>query len=231
MVAYATQADIYRYVLARGALGNPGRLVDSSLAATSTITLAEHGFATGDAVTLRATAGGALSAPLVAGTIYYAVYVNDSEFTLSSTADGLTPITLTTDGVSVMVAADLPFAAVLELYSRFVDGFLPALAVPLPTPYPITIVAIVATLAAKRLQVISGMTSESMKDEELSAKAQLERWAAGLPVRDAAAATQPTNLAVSPTCQPRVIGMPYPFVDPNGSPIFYLGGGNGGNWQ
>jgi hypothetical protein len=218
MVAYATQGDVYRFGLARGALGNPGRLADSSLASTSTITLAEHGFASGDPITVRATAGGVLSSPLVAGTIYYVLRLDDSRFQVSATANGA-PITLTTDGVSVMVAADLPFSDVLEFYSRFVDGFLPAHAVPLPTPYPITVVAIVASLAARRLQILSGVTSESMRDEELAAKAQLERWAKGLPVRDAAATTQPANLAVTkqPSRPPR-IGVPFFSSSVNGTP-------------
>ncbi len=210
MVAYATQSDVYRYGLPRGSLGNPGRLAESSLASTSTITLSEHGFTTGDTITLRATTGGTLSAPLVAGTSYFVLRANDSAFQVSS--NGVTPITLTTDGISMMIAADLPFGDVLEYYSRFVDGFLPAHAVPLQTPYPITVVAIVASLSARRLQILSGVMSESMKDEELSAKAQLERWAKGIPARDAASSTKPTNLTITnQPVQPRMIG----WVDTN----------------
>jgi len=224
MTAYATRSDVYLYGLPRGSLGNPGRLADSSLASTSTITLSEHGFATGDALTLRATAGGALSSPLTSGTTYYAIYVNDSEFQVATTPTG-SPITLTTDGVSVMVTADLPFDAILEFYSRFADGFLPAHAVPLVTPYPITVVAIVATLAAKRLQILSGVTSESMKDEEIAAKAQLERYATGIPVRDAAPPTIPTNLAVTKVERDKLIGVPF-FGNTGSNPS-----DNGGFWQ
>jgi hypothetical protein len=97
----------------------------------------------------------------------------------------------------MMVSADLPFNDILEFYSRFADGFLPAHVVPLPAPYPITVVAIVAQLSAKRLQQLSGLTSESMTELELAAGAQLKRWAAGLPVRDAALATVPANLTVN----------------------------------
>jgi len=221
VTAYAAISDVYSYGLPRGALGNPGRLVDSSLAATSAITLSEHGFVAGDAVSLRATAGGNLSAPLVAGTTYYVLPLDDSTFQLSSTPNG-SPITLTSDGVSVVVTADLPFAALLEFYSRFVDGFLPAHMVPLPAPYPVTVVGIVAQLVAARVQILSGMTSGSMREAELSAKAQLERWTAGLPVRDAAPTTVSTNLAVvkSDRHENRI-----------GRPLYGCGSGWGEGWE
>jgi hypothetical protein len=207
MTAYAARRDVYRYGLPRGALGNPGRLVASSLASTNTIELVEHGFETGDAVTFRATEGGTLSAPLVAGVVYYVIALTDSAFQVATTPTG-SPIDLTTDGVSMMVSADLPIDDLLEYYSRFVDGFLPAHAVPLPAPYPVTVVAIVAELTARRLQILSGLTSESMRDVELSAKAQMERYATGIPVRDAAPATIPTNLAVHNARREERIGVP-----------------------
>lgn len=206
MTAYAARADVYKYGLPRGALGNPGRLAASSLAATSTIELIEHGFAAGDPITFRATDGGTLSAPLVAGTIYYVLPVTDSTFQVSAAALG-SPITLTTDGSNVVVTADLPFDDLLEYYSRFVDGFLPAHAVPLPAPYPITVVAIVAELTAKRLQILSGLKSASMDEAEIAAGAQLKRWATGIPARDAAVTTKPSNLAVVHFQHDRIIGM------------------------
>src|SRR5690606_12458718 len=88
----------------------------------------------------------------------------------------------------------------LEFYSRFVDAFLPAHLVPL-TPdgdgkYPTVATAIVAELAAKKLQLLSGVTSVSVSEAELAAKAQLERWTKGVPLRDARA-TAPANLAVT----------------------------------
>lgn len=194
-VAYATQADVYKFGLPRGALGNPGRIADSALAATSTVTLSEHGFSTGSPITFRVTEGGTMAAPLVAGTVYYAIYETDSTFQVSSTPDGESPITLTADAVQMIVTADLPFSDVLLYYSRFVDGFLPAHAVPLPAPYPITVVATVAELAAKRLQILSGVLSGSMDEVEAAAAKKLARWAATLPVRDAQGAS-PANLSV-----------------------------------
>jgi hypothetical protein len=133
--------------------------------------------------------------------------LSDSTFQLSATPIG-SPITLTTDGVSMLVSADLPFDDVLEFYSRFADGCLPAHAVPLPAPYPVTVVAIVAQLSAKLLQNLSGVTSHSMQELELGAKAQLERYGAGIPVRDAAPATVPANLAVVRSKRDERIGRP-----------------------
>lgn len=198
MVAYAVESDVYTYALPRGALGNPGRLVASMLAATSTVELIEHGFSAGTPITFRPADGGSLSSPLVAGTNYYALPINDSAFQVSATSLGA-PITLTTDGVSVFVTQDLPWAALGERYSRFVDGFLPAHIVPLPSPYPVTVVAIVAELMAKRAQILSGVTSASMDEVEASAAKQLQRWASTMPVRDAPNAPR-ANLAVTQYC-------------------------------
>lgn len=204
MTAYATRQDVYRYGLPRGALGNPGRLAASATAANDWIELQEHGFVLGDALTVRAADGGSLPAPLVAGVVYYAIPLTDSTFQVSATPTG-GPIAFTTDGVSVIVGADLPIDQLLERYSRFADGFIPAHVVPLPAPYPVTVVAVVAELTAHRLQILSGMSSESMVSIEASAAKQLERWAATLPVRDATNAA-PANLAISHHVRDRRIG-------------------------
>lgn len=198
MTAYAVRKDVYRYGLARGTLGAAGRQVDSCLASTDTITLDGHGFETDDELVLRAIEGGTLSAPLVAGTSYYAIRLNDSTFKLAATPTG-SAINITTDGDGMNVAIALPFEDVLEFYSRFVDGVLPAHAVPLTAPYPVTIVALVAELAAKRLQILAGHSSASMTEIELSAKAQLERWSAGIPIRDVRITTASTNVTLTDT--------------------------------
>lgn len=197
MTAYATKRDVFRYGLPRGTLSSEGRLVESALASTEVITLESHGFYTDDVLLLRAVEGGTLSAPLVAGTPYYAIRLSDSTFSLAATAGGAA-INLTTNGVNMLVAIALPFDEILEFYSRFVDAFLPAHLVPLESPYPVTVTAIVAELAGKRLQLLSGVSSIAMDAIELAAKAQLERWAAAIPLRDARA-TGPANLAVSVT--------------------------------
>lgn len=195
MTAYATRADLYRYGLTRGLLANPARLCATVEDSTDTFELDNHGFETDDQLLFRPEEGGELPAPLVAGQTYYAIRVTDSTFKVSATAGGAA-VNLTTDGVSVLVAVALPIDEVLEFYSRFVDPFLPAHLVPLTPPYPVTVTATVAKLAAKELLRIAGQTSESMTELEIGAKAQLERWAKGIPLRDARA-TASTNLAVS----------------------------------
>jgi hypothetical protein len=172
------------------------REVATSIASTDTLTLDGHGFETNDELVFRAVEGGTLSSPLVAGTTYYAIRLNEGAFKVAATEDGVA-INLTTDGALMLVATPLPIDDVLEAYSRWVDGFLPAHAVPLAaddTSAPALVKMLVATLAAKRLMHLAGQASESLNEAELAAKAQLERFAAGLPLRDAAA-TAPTNKA------------------------------------
>jgi len=192
---YAKPADVYKYGLPRGMLANPGRLCASALAASDTFELDEHGFETDDAMLFRAEAGGALPSPIAAGTTYRAIRVSPSIFQASATAGG-PAIDLTTDGAAVVVATPLPFDEVLEFYSRFVDPFLPAHLVPLKAPYPVTVTAIVAELSAKKLLQIAGQSSANMTEAELAAKAQLERWAKGIPLRDTRA-TSPASVAYS----------------------------------
>lgn len=176
----------------------PGRLVVSSLAADDTLTLDGHGFETDDVVYVRAAEGGTLSAPLAEGTAYYVIRLNDSAFKLSS-SEGGAAINLSTNGESMVVSTALPVDDVLEYYSRFVDDYVPAHAVPLEAPYPVTIVATVAELAAKKLMSIAGQTSAAVSEAEERATKRLERWAAGVPIRDAAVTTAATNKAVTST--------------------------------
>lgn len=193
--AYATRSDVYDYGLSRGAIANPARLCASVLAATDAFELDGHGFETDAELIFRAESGGVLPAPIVAGEAYYAIRENEQTFKVAAAVRGA-PIDLTTDGAAVLVMTPLPFEKVLKFYSRFVDPFLPAHLVPLTPPYPDTVVGIVAQLSARLLQNIAGQQSNSMTEIQIAAKAQLERWAKGLPLRDARA-TAPANLSYS----------------------------------
>ncbi|OFX05632.1 MAG: hypothetical protein A3E78_14510 [Alphaproteobacteria bacterium RIFCSPHIGHO2_12_FULL_63_12] len=197
MTAYATRRDLYRYGLPRGTLSSEGREVSSSVASTNVLTLTDHGFETDDEVLVRALEDGTLSAPLVAGTTYYAIRLTADTFSLATAAAG-SAIDLTTNGTTMWISTELPFDDVLEFYSRFVDAFIPAHLVPLESPCPVTVVALVAELAAKKLQLLAGVSSVVMTELELAAKAQLERWAKGLPLRDAAVTTSASK-AISST--------------------------------
>lgn len=207
MTAYATQRDLYTYGLRRGVLVNEGRECASVSASTDLLELAGHQFETDDAVRVRAVEGGTLASPLVAGTTYYVIKVSDSTFQLAATAGG-SAINLTTNGVTMMVTAELPIDEILEAYSRFVDDFIPHL-IPLTAPYPVTIVRVVCELAAAKLLSLTGQSSASISEVEVGAKAQLERWLKGLPVRDATATTS-SNLAIvstlASTADPRGYG-------------------------
>jgi hypothetical protein len=197
VTAYATRRDLYTYGLPRGIVGRQGRLVSSSKAATDVLELDGHGFETDDELLLRATEGGTLSAPLAEGTVYYAIRLTDSTFKLAATAGGAA-INITSDGVSMVVSTPLPLDEILEVYSRWVDDFLPGHVVPLESPYPVTVVATVAELAAKKIAHLAGVSSESINEAELAAKAKLERWAKGIPLRDTRA-TASANKAVYTT--------------------------------
>jgi hypothetical protein len=195
MTAYATRADVYKYGLPRGMLANPGRLCASALAATDRFELDGHGFATDDEVIFRAEAGGELPSPIVAGTTYYAIRYNEQFFGAALTPAGAA-IDLIRNGSAVVVATPLPFDDVLEACSRYVDEFMPANAVPFPLPCPRAVTDIVAELAAARLMTGNGQRSEALDRAEIAAKARLERFAKGIPVRDALASGS-TNVAVS----------------------------------
>src|SRR6478609_2025292 len=94
---YSTVSDLYAYGVPRGAVPNPARLAASVLASSDAFTLDEHGFATDDPVSFRAEAGGALPAPLVAGTTYYAIALTASTFKVAAAVAGAA-LDLTTDG-------------------------------------------------------------------------------------------------------------------------------------
>lgn len=192
--SYAQRSDLFKYGGQPSELANPGRVCASVVAATDTFELDGHGFESDNVLQFRAEEGGNLPAPLIAGTSYYAERVSDTHFKARATAGGAA-VNLTTDGVSVVVVKALPFDDVLEYYSRFADQFIPAHAVPLRDEDRTLVKGVVAKLSFKELQRLNGVSSISMKDAELEAKAQLERWSKGLPIRNAA--SQHTNLSIS----------------------------------
>lgn len=169
-------------------------LTASCSAATNTITFDGHGFETNDPVIVRAVEGGALPAPLVAGTTYYAKRLSNSAFQLSATVSGAT-IDLTTDGVDVVVMRDPDFDYWIGVYSRWADTSLPAHAVPLQSPIPEVVECVVADLVAKRMFNVGGQASETLKEMEVAAVAQLVRFSSGLVIRNGATAS--TNKAVT----------------------------------
>jgi hypothetical protein len=163
------------------------------LASTDTFELDGHGFGTDQPLIVRIDIGGTMPAPLVANGTVYAIPVNDFTFQVAGAPAG-PAIDLTTNGDLVVVATPLPFDKVMEYYSRWADGCLGGNAVPFQAPYPPILVGIVAKLSAKALLILANQSSATMDEAEIDAKAQLERFAKGIPVRDGRA-SGPANLA------------------------------------
>ena len=178
-----------------GAIGSPSSIAASSLAASDVITLDGHGLETGDPVTVRAAEGGSLSAPLVEGQTYYALRINNAEFSLALTAGG-PAIDLSSNAVEMIIIREPSFDEHIEFYSRWADGILPAHLVPLQAPIHPLVAGVVADCVAKRVLNIGGQESAVLSATEVASKAILERYAAGLPLRGAAV-TSAANLAVT----------------------------------
>jgi hypothetical protein len=194
---YSTVSDLYAYGLPRGALPNPARLAASVLASSDAFTLDEHGFATDDPVSFRAEAGGALPAPLVAGTTYYAIALTAATFKVAAAAAGAA-IDLTTDGTRVLVIAPAPVTQAIAWADRLIDQFCPGHLVPFTAPVPDIIKHASAQLAAGKLLAMRGATSKSIGDLVADVQKLLARWGKGAPVRDANA-TASANTAASAT--------------------------------
>ncbi len=191
---YCSRSDV-AHRLPPGALTSAAGLVADSLAGSNAITFDGHGFETGDPLSVRALGTGTLSAPLAEGVTYYAIRLTNASFELSATPFG-SVIDLTSDAISMAIVRDPDFDEIIEFYSRWSDGFFPAHVVPFAPPIPALVRGLVADLSAKRLLNIAGQDSAVVNTAEIAAKAQLERFAIGLPVRDAAA-TGPSNLAIT----------------------------------
>lgn len=193
---YCSRRDVNRWLPA-GELTGSSRLASSAIASTDTITLDGHGLETDDEVIVRAAEGGTLPAPLVEGTIYFAVRVSNAQFKLAAAPAGA-PIDFTADGAEVIVVREPSYDDTIEAYSRWADTYLPAHAAPLTTPLGpefALVRLIVARLSAKALLNADGKSSQLVADAEEAAQKQLERFAKGLTVPTKTGAR--TNLAVT----------------------------------
>jgi hypothetical protein len=194
-MAYAQRSDLYLYGVPRGALVAPG-LRTSVAPAGSSITIAGHGFETNDALVLRADPGATLPAPLVDGTTYYAIRIDDATLSLAPAPSG-GAITMTTGLVGTMTRSpslDAAIQAELNDASHVVDDKVPHL-VPLPQPYPTRVIAITARLAAYNILCLIGRRNDATLALKLDALADLNRYAQGLAMQDANA-LQPEQMAM-----------------------------------
>lgn len=196
MSSYCDESDLYDFGLARGALTNPGRLVNSVDTTADTLKLDSHGFSTDVRVSFRAEALGTLPSPLAKDTDYFAIPVTGSTFSVAATAGGAA-ITLTTAGSNIVVITDIPVAAAIEWASGILDDMLPAHVVPLTAPFPDIIIATCAELAAGKLLSRTGSASESLATVIDNAMKRVARWGRGVPLRGTNAPTSRTNKSAS----------------------------------
>jgi hypothetical protein len=180
-----------------GAITSPTGILASCLASSDVLTYDGHGLETNDEVTVRAASAGTLSAPLVAGAVYYAIRLTNSTFKLAASAGGAA-LNITSDGVEMVVTREPKFDDVIEFVSRWADTFLPAHVVPLTAPIHPLVRGVVADVSAKRILNANGQDSAAVTAAELAGKAILERFAAGMPLRGGTAQV-PSNLAITAT--------------------------------
>lgn len=192
---YCSRADVTAR-LPPGTVVSPAGMLASCLASTDVLTYDGHGLETDDEVTVRAASAGTLSAPLVAGTIYYAIRLTNAAFKLAASAGGAA-LNITSDGVEMVVTREPKFDDVIEFVSRWADTFLPAHVVPLTAPIHPLVRGVVADVSAKRILNANGQDSAAVTAAELAGKAILERHAAGMPLRGGAQV--PSNLAITAT--------------------------------
>lgn len=193
---YCTRGDVTAR-LPPGAVVSPAGMLASCLASTDTLTYDGHGLETDDEVTVRAADGGTLSAPLAAGTVYYAIRLTNATFKLAATAGGAA-LNITSNGVEMSVTREPKFSETIEFVSRWADTFLPAHVVPLTAPIHPLVRGVVADVSAKRMLNANGQDSAAVNAAELAGKAILERFAGGMPLRGGTAQT-PANLAITAT--------------------------------
>lgn len=193
---YCSRGDVTAR-LPPGTVVSPAGILASCLASTDVLTYDGHGLETDDEVTVRAASAGTLSAPLVAGTIYYAIRLTNAAFKLAASAGGAA-LNITSDGVEMVVTREPKFDGVIEFVSRWADTFLPAHVVPLTAPIHPLVRGVVADVSAKRILNANGQDSAAVTAAELAGKAILERFAAGMPLRGGTAQT-PSNLAITAT--------------------------------
>jgi len=149
---------------------------------TNSFELEGHGLGANASVSFRAEAGGSLTSPLVAGTRYYALVVDDDHFQVSLTSGGAA-VDLLTTGSRVLLITPLPIDAKIEYASELIQDLIPSALLPLVQPYPRIVVMTCAELAAGALGYYAGEVSKSMSELLDLARKRLDRWSKGVPIR------------------------------------------------
>lgn len=198
MVDLCEPRDLWDNGLPRGAVANPGRPAARIDPAADTITINEHNFFDGDTVRLRPAAGGSMPGGVVEGQSYFVKVVDDARFQLE-VAEGAGAVDIQTAGLSVIVVAPVNYTAACAWASGVICDMVPAHAVPFLDPVPPILRTTAAELAARKIMNVTGsgepVSLTAMAD---AAFKRVERWATGVPIRDANA-TEAANLAASST--------------------------------
>lgn len=196
-MGYCDPKDLYSFGLSRGAVQNPARRLSTVDPAADTLELNVHGLDLDDAISFRAEANGALPTPLVAGTTYYAIPVNEYTFQVSATVGG-SAIDLTDAGSRILVIVPMDIAGAISFGAEVINDHLPAHAVPLTAPYPEIIKITNAELAVSKLASVHGFKAASLSETIDMAQKRIARWAKGIPLRGNNV-PPPTNLARAAT--------------------------------
>lgn len=201
MVDLCEPRDLWDHGLPRGAVANPGRVAALIDPLTDTLTLGEHCFSDDDQVRLRPAAGGSMPAGLTAGATYYVKATDDAHFQLAASPGG-SVVNILTAGMSVLVVAPINYQAACAWASQIVFDMVPAHAVPATSPVPPILRMTAAELAARKIMQVTG-SGEAVSLTALADMAfkRVERWATGVPIRDANA-TEASNLAASAARSP-----------------------------
>jgi hypothetical protein len=206
-VSYTTRQLVLGSGVPLGALVRPARDIDSVDDVANVLSLACHGLADGDAVELTVSADGVLPSGLQLLTIYYALLItladgttDENRFQLASAPGGeaIALIDAGTQPFSLLVPVGPVIDVVGEMYSRWVDQFLPGDAAPLTAPFPALVTQVVTIRTGNEVMTRLGRVPQpSAMTREQAAVADFLSWAKnGAPLRGDATGQTSTNTAV-----------------------------------
>ena len=202
-MSYCDPSDLYKFGLPPGGFSLPARLVHDIAGATVTaiLTLDGHGLALNDPIRFRAEGGGILPTGIIGGTVYYAIPLTSSTFSVAAASGGVAR-NLTPPVTSALLVRDPPEQEWCDWASAMCDSFMPAHVVPLARDsngeYPVIVVATAADLAVCRGLQWTGTGSVNLADKLKNAQAMLDRWSKGVPLRGQGASAQvSSNLAIT----------------------------------
>jgi hypothetical protein len=196
MSSYCNQADCYAFI-PPGMTANPGRLIASVSTSSEVLTLDGHGLATDDPITFRLESGGSMPSPLVVGTTYYAIRVNDSQFSVS-TAVGGGAVNLSTAGSNLILIRPLPWATWITQASDTVEQSLPQHVTPITGTIPESVKMFTAVLVAQKALAYAGSSSAVLQPQLEWWASMVSKWSKGQPIRGAVVPAS-ANLAITTT--------------------------------